>query len=51
VDRLTCPLHHPTVYNRQTRGQGFLSNVVLSRRAIAGGGAFPGDAKPPGLDI
>jgi hypothetical protein len=38
-------------YNYQTRGQGFLSGAVLSRRATAGGGALLGDAKPPALDI
>jgi hypothetical protein len=35
----------------QTRGRGFLPGAALSRRAMVGGGTFPGDAKPPGLDI
>jgi hypothetical protein len=33
------------------RGQGFLPGTVLSRPTAATGGAFLGDAKPPGLDI
>jgi hypothetical protein len=33
------------------RGQGLLSGVALSHRAIVDGGAFLGDVKPPGLDI
>jgi hypothetical protein len=51
VDGLAYPLHHPMSYNHQTRGQGLLSGIALSRRAVVGGGTFLGDAKPPGLDI
>jgi hypothetical protein len=51
VDGLACPLHHPMVYNHQMRGQGFQSSAALSHHAAAGGGAFPGDVKPHGLDI
>jgi hypothetical protein len=51
VDGLACPQHHPTVCSHQTRGHAFLSGATLSRHAILGGGAFPGDAKPLGLDI
>jgi hypothetical protein len=32
VDGLVCPLHHPTDYSRQTRGQCLLPGVVLSHR-------------------
>jgi hypothetical protein len=32
-------------------GQSFLTSVALSRHATASGGTFPGDAKPPELDI
>jgi hypothetical protein len=31
VDGLAYPLHHPTTCSRQTRVQGYLSSVVLSR--------------------
>jgi hypothetical protein len=51
VDKLACPLHCPTFYNHQMRGQGFLSGAALSCHATVGGGAFSGDAKPRGLDI
>jgi hypothetical protein len=51
VDGLAYPLHHPMSYSHQTRGQGLLSGTALSHRAVVGGGAFLGDAKPPGLDI
>jgi hypothetical protein len=51
VDGLACPLHHPTASSRQTRGRGILLGVVLSHRAIVGGGALLGDTKPPGFDI
>jgi hypothetical protein len=51
VDRLAYPLHHPTTYNHQTRGQGFLPGVILSRRVTVHGGALLGDAKAPDLDI
>jgi hypothetical protein len=51
VDGLAYPLNRPMVYNHYMRAQGFLSGAALSRRAAMGGGAFPGDVKPPGLDI
>jgi hypothetical protein len=51
VDGIACFLHRPTLCSRQTRGQSFLTGAAPSRRAALGGGAFPGDAKPPGLDI
>jgi hypothetical protein len=51
VDRLAYPLQHPMACGRQTRGQGFLSGAVLSNHVLVGGGAFPGSAKPTGLDI
>jgi hypothetical protein len=51
VDGLASPLHGLVVCNRQTRGQGFLSGTTFSRHAVVVGGAFSGDAKPPGLDI
>jgi hypothetical protein len=31
VDRLACPLHRPMACGRQTRGQGLLPGVILSR--------------------
>jgi hypothetical protein len=49
--RASLPLHHPTVCGHKTRGQRFLSDATLSRRATVGGGAFPGAANPPILDI
>jgi hypothetical protein len=51
VDRLACPLHRPMVCSRQMRGHGFLSSITLSRCGAVADGAFPGDAKAPGLDI
>jgi hypothetical protein len=51
MDGLAYPLHHPTTYNHQTRGQSFLSGVALSYRAAVDGGTFLGGARPPGLDI
>jgi hypothetical protein len=51
MDGLAYPLHRPTAYIRQTRGQGVLSSIALSYHAIVGGGAFSGDAKPPSWDI
>jgi hypothetical protein len=51
VDGLACPLDRPMVCSRQTRGQSFLSGVVLSHCAAVGGGVFSGGAKPLGLDI
>jgi hypothetical protein len=32
VDGLACPLYHPTIYNRQTRGQNSLLDATLSHR-------------------
>jgi hypothetical protein len=51
VDGQAYPLHRPTVCSHQTRGQGFLSGAALSHHVEVGSGAFPGDVKPPGLDI
>jgi hypothetical protein len=51
VDGLASPLHRPMIHSRQTRGHGFPSGDALSHHAAMGGGAFLGDAKPPGLDI
>jgi hypothetical protein len=51
VDGIAYPLHHPTVCSHETREQGFLSDAAISYRAAVGGGAFPGDAKLPSLDI
>jgi hypothetical protein len=42
MDELACPLHHPTVCDRQTRGHSFLSGAAPSRHAVVDGGAFPG---------
>jgi hypothetical protein len=35
---LPCPLHHPTAYNRQRRGHGFLPSAVLSHCVVVGDG-------------
>jgi hypothetical protein len=51
VDGLACPLHRLMICIYQMRGHGFLSSTALSCCAVVGGGAFLGDAKPPGLDI
>jgi hypothetical protein len=51
VDELPYPLHYPTTCSCQMRGHGLLPSATLSHRAVVCGGAFPGDAKPPGLDI
>jgi hypothetical protein len=51
VDRLACPLHRPTAYSHQSRGQSFLSAAALSHHVVVDDGAFLGVAKPPGLDI
>jgi hypothetical protein len=51
VDGLACPLHHPMVYDHQTRGQSFLLGAASSYRAIVGGGTFSRGVKPTGLDI
>jgi hypothetical protein len=42
MDRLTYPLHRPTVCGRQTRGQSFQSHAAMSHRVIVGSGAFLG---------
>jgi hypothetical protein len=47
VDGLAYPLHCPTVYGRQTRGQGFLSGAALSHHATVGDGAILGGVKAP----
>ncbi len=49
VDRLACPLHHPTTYNRQMRGHGLLLGIVLSHHCIGRWRLF-GGVKPSGLD-
>jgi hypothetical protein len=51
MDGLACPLHYPTFCSYQTREQGFQLGDVLSHQVAVGGGPFPGDPKPPGLDI
>jgi hypothetical protein len=51
VDGLANPLHHPTTCSHQMRGQGFLPCAALSHRTAVGGGTFPGDTRPSGLDI
>jgi hypothetical protein len=51
VDGLDCPLHHPTTYSNQARGQSFLLGSILSLRAAVGGGAFlGGGCEAPGLE-
>jgi hypothetical protein len=50
VDRLTCPLHHPTACSRQTREHGLLSGAVLSHRCSGWWRLF-GGCEAPGLDI
>jgi hypothetical protein len=39
VDGLPCPLHHPTAYNRQRRGHGFVPIAILSHCVVVGDGA------------
>jgi hypothetical protein len=52
VDGLACPLHRPTVCDRQMRGQSFLSGAAPSHRTVVGSGAFwGGGVKLLGLDI
>jgi hypothetical protein len=51
VDELAFPPHCPMACGRQTRRQGLLLGIVLSRHYSGGSGAFPGDMKPLGLDI
>jgi hypothetical protein len=51
VDGLACSLHRPMVYSHQRGGQSFLTGIAPSHHAVVGGGAFPGDVKPLGLDI
>jgi hypothetical protein len=36
VEGLACPLHPPTVYDRQMRGQSFLSGTAPSCRTVVG---------------
>jgi hypothetical protein len=51
VDELACSLHRPIVYSRQRGGQSFLTGAAPSCHVAVGGGIFPGDVKPLGLDI
>jgi hypothetical protein len=51
VDRLACSLHRPTVYSHQKGDQSFLTGAAPSHHTTVGSGAFPRDAKLPGLDI
>jgi hypothetical protein len=51
VDGLAFSLHRPTVYNHQTRAQGFPSGVALSHHAAMAGGAFPGDVNHHGYPM
>jgi hypothetical protein len=51
VDELAYLLHGPIVYDRQTRGQSFMSGAAQSHRAVVGGEAFPRGVKSPGLNI
>jgi hypothetical protein len=51
VDGLSCPLHCPTTYSRQSRAQSFLSGAALSHHVAVSSGAFLGGAKLSSLDI
>jgi hypothetical protein len=51
VHGLAYPLHCLMVYDRQTKGQGFLSGAALSHCDTEGDGGFTGGVNPPGLDI
>jgi hypothetical protein len=51
VDGLAYLMPQPMACSRQTRGQGFLSDTVLSHHSTMGGGVLLGDMQPPGLDI
>jgi hypothetical protein len=51
VDGLAYSLHHPRICSRQRGGQSFLTGSIPSCHATVDGGAFPGDAKPSGLNI
>jgi hypothetical protein len=51
VNELACFLHHPMACSWQTWVQCFLTGAALSCHAAVVGGAFPGGAKPLGLDI
>jgi hypothetical protein len=51
LDELAYSLHRPMVYSSQRGGQIFLSGATPSCNVAVGGGVFPGDAKPLGLDI
>jgi hypothetical protein len=48
VDGLAYPLHRSTACSHQTRGQGLLRGVVLSRRC-SGWWRLSRDVKPPVL--
>jgi hypothetical protein len=50
VDGLACPMHQPTTYSHQMRGQGFLLDVALSHQVAMCRGTLLGDTEPPGLD-
>jgi hypothetical protein len=51
MDELACFLHHPMVCSWQTWVQCPLKGAALSHHAASVGGAFPGGARPSGLDI
>jgi hypothetical protein len=51
VDGQAYSLHCPMVYSHQRGGQSSFSGAAPSHHAEVGGGAFPGDVKPPSLDI
>jgi hypothetical protein len=51
LDELAYCLHRPMVYSSQRGGQIFLSGATPSCHVAVGGGVFPADAKPLGLDI
>jgi hypothetical protein len=46
VDELAYPLHRPTTYSHQTRGDGFLLGAILSCHVVVGSGALLGNANP-----
>jgi hypothetical protein len=48
VDGLAYPLHRPTTYSCQSRGQSFLSGTALSHHVAVSGAPFWGGAMPPG---
>jgi hypothetical protein len=51
VDGLACPCTILWSAAIRRGGQSFLSDDAMSRHAALSGGAFPGGAKPSGLDI